>query len=90
MSWRAKYDPETRAIASHKPCGEPGANDRAVTTASRQLVNTLEAGEIFHKVSSRRNAVGGWHNQGGDLAGPGEVLRREDGAQVWYQTDFSR
>ena len=41
-----------------------------------------EAGEIFHKIGGGRNAFGGFGHPGGDLAGPGDVLRGEDPAQV--------
>ena len=48
----------------------------------RRSANTTEAGEIFHKIGGGRNAFGGFGHPGGDLAGPGDVLRGEDGAQV--------
>ena len=55
------------------------------TARLRRSANTPEAGEIFHKISGGRNAFGGFGHPGGDLAGPGDVLRGEDGAQVCDQ-----
>ena len=52
------------------------------TARLRRSANTPRAGEIFHKISGGRNAVGGFGHPGGDLAGPGDVLRGEDPAQV--------
>jgi hypothetical protein len=40
--------------------------------------NTLEAGEIFHQISSVRNALGGFGHPSGHLASPRGVLRSED------------
>ena len=48
------------------------------TARLRRSANTLEAGEIFHQIGSGRNAFGGFGHPGGDLAGPGDVLRGED------------
>ena len=48
----------------------------------RRSANTPQAGEIFQEISGGRNAFGGFGHPGGDLAGPGDVLRGEDGAQV--------
>ena len=48
----------------------------------RRSANTLEAGEIFHKIGGGRNAFGGFGHPGGEFAGPGEALRGEDGAKV--------
>jgi hypothetical protein len=39
------------------------------TARLRRSANTPEAGEIFHKISSGRNAGGGFGHPGGDLAG---------------------
>src|SRR6201997_5096542 len=51
----------------------------------RRSANTPQAGEIFHKISGGRNAFGGFSHPGGDLAGPRNVMRGEDGAQVRHQ-----
>jgi hypothetical protein len=44
--------------------------------------NTPQAGEVFHKIGGGRNAFGGFGHPGGDLAGPRDVVRGEDGAQI--------
>src|ERR1700691_2735181 len=48
----------------------------------RRSANTPQAGEIFYKIGGGRNAFVGFGHPGGDLAGPGDILRGEDGAQV--------
>ena len=48
----------------------------------RRSANTPQAGEIFQEIGGGRNAFGGFGHPGGDLAGAGDVLRGEDGAQV--------
>ena len=52
------------------------------TARGRRSANTLEAGEIFYKISGGRNALGGFGHPGGEFAGPGETLRGQDGAKV--------
>ena len=52
------------------------------TARRRRSANTPEAGEIFQKISCGRNAFGGFGYLSGDLAGPCDVLRGQDGAQV--------
>ena len=51
----------------------------------RRSANTLLAGVIFQKIRGDRNAFGGFGDPRGDLAGPGDVLRGEDGAHVCDQ-----
>src|ERR1700739_2294018 len=52
------------------------------TARHRQSANTPKAGEVFHKIGGVGNAFGGFGHPGGELAGPSDVLRGEDGAQV--------
>ncbi len=52
------------------------------TARRRRSAIPLEAGEIFQEIGGGRGAFGGLGNPGGELAGAGDVLRGEDGAQV--------
>src|SRR5882757_10343889 len=46
------------------------------------IANAPQADEILHQISGGRNAFGGFGCVGGNFTGPGDVLRRENPAQV--------
>ena len=77
-------EPSPQRRRSHQATPRQSANWPAPITRRppSPLSNTPLAGEIFQKISGGRNAFGGFGHPGGDLAGPGDVLRGEDGAQV--------
>jgi hypothetical protein len=52
------------------------------TARLRRSPNTPQAGEVFDKICCDRNTFGRFGHPGGDLAGPSDILRGEDGAQV--------
>jgi hypothetical protein len=52
------------------------------TARRRRSADNASAGEIFQEIGGGRNAGGGFGHSGGDLTGPGDILRGEDGAQV--------
>ena len=54
----------------------------APAAVPRRSANTLPAGGIFQEIGGGGNAFGGFGHPGGDLAGSGDVLRREDTAEV--------
>jgi hypothetical protein len=51
-------------------------------TGHSRSANTARASEVFHQISGGRYAFGGFAHPSGELAGPGDVFRGEDGAQV--------
>ena len=59
-----------------------GVDHRRSAVDDQLTANTLKAGEVFHKISGGRNALGGFGHPSGDLAGSGDVLRSQDGPEV--------
>ncbi len=53
-----------------------------ISTDLRRSANTPQAGEVFHKIGGVGNPLCGFGHPGGELAGSGDVVRGEDGAQV--------
>ena len=66
-------------------CSATSQTQRNCWRPSRGVLESVSAGCVLQEIRGPGHALGGWGHQGGDLTGPGETLRGEDGAQIGDQ-----